>query len=198
LIIEKIDEYCDKLGSVSPTPGGGSAAGIVLSLAASCVEKAMRFSFDDEQNSFLKEISKIKELGLKLSDFDQTTFQNWSEARKLPKETEAQKKERTQKVNITAIECTKVPYEIAKISIKLLNLIAEFLPNCNKWLISDAGVGASMGLSAFESSILNIKINLTYIKNEDFKNELSDFIKNNEIYGVKNRILTDIDKILNY
>jgi formiminotetrahydrofolate cyclodeaminase len=175
VIIENINEYCNKLGSVSPAPGGGSAAGLVLSLAASSVEKAMRFSFEGE-NDFILEANKIKDAGLKLSDDDQISFLDWGKARKLPKETDDQKKIRTEQVNFYALECTRVPYETGKYSIQLLKLILDFVPQCSKWLISDAGVGASFAYASYESAVFNIKINLSFVKDESFKNELIKFI----------------------
>ena len=80
--------FCEKLGSVSPAPGGGAAAGLALSMASACVEKAARFSKGEEPKKILDELVRIREKGHILSDEDQTAFLKWQDARKLPKQTD--------------------------------------------------------------------------------------------------------------
>jgi methenyltetrahydrofolate cyclohydrolase len=189
-----IYDYCGDLGSISPVPGGGSAAGIVLSIAASCIEKSIRFSFDESKftdNVFLKKVIAIKAEGFKFSELDQIAFKNWSDARKLPKETEEEKSIRSVKISELIIECINVPRDISRISFELLQLINEFIPQCNKYLISDVAVGTSFAFSAFESGIFNIKTNLPFLKNENMKKDYDDFIKSNsgEASNLKDGIL---------
>ena len=50
----EIKDFCQKLGSISPTPGGGAAAGICLSMGAACAEKAARFSLEDTDQNFIE------------------------------------------------------------------------------------------------------------------------------------------------
>jgi methenyltetrahydrofolate cyclohydrolase len=198
MLIDNIQTYCEKLGSTSPAPGGGSACGLILSMGASAAEKAMRFSFEEQDNDFTRKVVLIRLNGLKLSDEDQIQFENWANARKLQKDTDEQKKYRNEKVNYYASECAKVPYNIGKNAVDLLNVIEMFLPKCSKWLISDAAVGASFALASLESSIFNIKINLPYVKDEDLKNELKTFVEENmqPSIDLKNKILIFCDKLL--
>lgn len=177
-----IKEYCSNLGSTSPTPGGGSACGIVLALAASCAEKACRFSINDFLTEFLESFVEIREKSIMLSKMDEESFIKWGEARKLPKETDSEKKIRNEQVNYYTAECVKVPYEIARHSLKLIEIIQDFIPHCNKWLISDALVGASFARSSFESAIFNIDINLPLLKDEELKNEVLKFIDESSNY----------------
>ena len=193
-----IQSYCEKLGSTSPAPGGGSAAGIVLSLAASCIEKSIRFSIKDD-NEFVGKTETIRKSGLELSNMDQTAFNNWSDARKLPKENDEQKEYRKNKINELIIDCINVPAGICKKSVELMEMAFEFLPVCNKFLVSDVAVGASFCFSAFESGIFNIMINLPYLKNEEMKKDFLEYIEKStgRMKELRDNILSECSERIN-
>jgi formiminotetrahydrofolate cyclodeaminase len=178
--MDSFKEYCLKLASTSPIPGGGSASGLTLAMAVSCVEKATRFSLEDKKNTYLPQLELIRNIALKLSNDDQIAFANWGLARKLPKITDEEKQIRKNKVEYYSSQCTRIPYEISKNSFKLIEIIEIFIKDCNKFLISDVGVGASLASSSFESGIFNILINIPYLKNENFIKELYHFIDSQE------------------
>ncbi|HBD93824.1 MAG: hypothetical protein A2015_11405 [Spirochaetes bacterium GWF1_31_7] len=195
----KLNEFTEKLGSTSPTPGGGAASGLTLALAAACAEKAVRFSISDISEKICEQLIFLREEGNKLCIDDQNAFSHWQEMKKLPKVTETEKAHRTQQINNAAEQCAKVPLLTAEYSMKLLYTIDEFLPYCNKFLISDAACGVSLAAASFETSIFNIIINLPYIKNDIFKSQLETFITTNPDHFdvIKERILTECRKLLN-
>ncbi|HOV15784.1 MAG TPA: cyclodeaminase/cyclohydrolase family protein [Spirochaetota bacterium] len=183
--MEAFKNFCVDLGSNNPTPGGGAALALVLAFGASASEKALRFSPNDFTDEFLNIFLEVRDAGLKLSLDDQDAFRKWMEARKLPKQTDEEKKIREEKVNYYAKETILVPYQVAKLSVKLLEAILDFIPHSNKWLISDLGVGASCAKSAFESALFNIYINFPYLKDKELYIEIEHFIKENEEYVKK-------------
>lgn len=194
-----LTEFTEKLGSTNPTPGGGAAAGLTLAVGAACAEKAVRFSLSDDTEKILEQLIFLREEGHKLSQRDQDAFLNWQLMKKLPKETDEEKAVRKEKINMAAHECAMVPFLTAEYSVKLLYTVDEFLPFCNKFLISDAACGVSFAAAAFETSVFNILINLPYIKNEIFKNQLETFISGNTEHFdiVKERVLAECRKLLN-
>lgn len=177
-----LKEYCEKLGSKEQTPGGGSASGLVLSLAASCAEKAARFSIDDYLDGYIDSFLSIKENGFIYTKKDQEAFLNWMDSRKLPKSTEEEIKYREEKIQFYVKESISIPLEIIKNCIKLIEIIQDFIPYCNKWLISDLASAVAFAKSSFESSCFNIKINIPYIKDNDFILEVHSFIRKNKRY----------------
>ena len=183
--MQEIKNFCEKLGSTSPTPGGGAASGICLSLAAACVEKAIRFSEVNNSEKIINEIKNIRESGLELSKLDEEAFLGWQEAKKLPKSNEEEKKMREEKINSFISKCIKVPLEICKNAINLSEIIKIFIPNCNKWLISDASIGAFFSDSAFQAGILNININLPFLKDKNLLMEIENFKTNQLPYFCK-------------
>ena len=147
-------------------------------MGAACAEKAARFSLEDTDQNFIEAFVEIRDAGLKLSNEDQNAFLNWQKSKKLPKNSEKEKKIRLEKINFYTAECAKIPLTICINSLKLTEIIQDFLPYCNKWLISDASIGASLSKAAFESSIFNIKINIPYIKDQNLLEEIDNFIHN--------------------
>lgn len=177
-----ISEYCRNLGSNDPTPGGGSATGIVLSLSASCAEKAARFSIHDHLEKYIESFVEIREAGLTLSNEDEAAFLGWKKARELPKSTDKEKKERTDLINLYIKQCVLIPFSIAEKALYLSEVIFDFVPFCNKWLISDLQVGASFAEAAFDSAVYNITINLPYLKDDKLLEESKSFISINKKY----------------
>lgn len=191
--------FCEELGSTAPTPGGGAAAGITLSLGAAAAEKAARFSLKEDSNEdFVNKFAEIREHGHQLCEDDQKYFIEWQKARKLPKESDEEKKIRKEQVDKYAAECARVPLKLGRQAIYLIKTIEEFLPSCNKWLISDAAVGASHAAAAFESSLFNIMINLPYVKDETFASELKAFMNDHvEMFNTtKEKILKKTEEVL--
>lgn len=180
-----IKEYCMALGSNSPTPGGGSASGIVLSLAGSCAEKAARFSIHDHLEKYIESFVEIREEGIKLAADDEEAFLGWKEARALPKSTDKEKYIRTQKIESYIKKCVMTPYKVAEYSLRLAEIIQDFVPYCNKWLISDIMVGTSLAFATFESALYNIDINIPYLKDKKLLEELDLFTNDNKKYFEK-------------
>jgi len=172
-----INEFCEKLGSTSPTPGGGAAAALTLALAAGCAEKAARFSIQESEKhgKTVKIFAEIRGIGIQLSNNDQTAFSGWQEARRLPKNGDAEKKIRAEKINFYVAECVRVPFEICKNALRLTKAILDFAPNCNRHLISDAGIGAFLSDSAFEAGRINIEINKPHLKDNKLLDEINLF-----------------------
>lgn len=193
-----LDDYCSQLGSTSPTPGGGSAAGLTLSLGAASAEKAARFSLKETHSQFIDIFAGIRADGLKLSEEDMLRFVEWNNARKLPKDTEEQKTFRKNECDKAAAECARVPLKTAEFALKLLETVDKFLPTCNKFLVSDAACAASFASAAFEASIFNIMVNLPYIGETNFSGELKQFMNDKVSYfsELKDSILRECEKML--
>ena len=61
----------------------------------------------------------------------------------------------------------EVPYSIAQNCMEVLVLALQIVEKANINLISDIGVAAELALAGLESSLLNVRINLPYIKDEN-------------------------------
>lgn len=191
-------EFIEQLGSTSPAPGGGAAAGISISLGAACAEKAIRFSKGENLADSLETFVKARITGQKLCEEDQFYFLEWQKTRKLPKNTEEEKENRIKQFNKAAIACTAIPYRIGKLAIILLDEIEKVLFKCSPFLISDLACSIIFVKSAFESSCFNIRINLPYIKEYTFEKELNSFltIEYENFVSLEKKLLSLCEKII--
>ena len=175
-----ISAYCDALGSNAATPGGGSAAGVVLSLAANCAAKAAVFSgIDDNQavRTFYDRCKDCAAKALQLAADDERTFLEWKDARALPKDSPEQQEIRTAAVNEAVVRCISVPYNLAKLSLSFRDSLEPFRPLCKKWLLSDLDVAKSFASAAFEAALANIDINMPFLKDDRLKREIEEFLE---------------------
>jgi len=203
LIDKKIHNFLEELASNSPTPGGGSVAALAGALGAALISMVGNLTigkkkYEDVEEDIKKIISSSEKLRYELSQLieeDVKAFNNFMATYKMPKETEDEKKIRTEKIQESLIEAAKVPLKVAYKCLEVLSLSKEVAEKGNINVISDAGVAALMAEAALESAILNVKINLIMIKDEKVKKELSSSLK--EILlkekGQKEKVLEIID-----
>src|SRR5437762_7650651 len=98
-----VEDFIEQLASSSPTPGGGSASALAGAMAAAMVEMVCnltvgREKFRDveaEMRTVLARARELREQMLAAVDEDTRSYNAVSEAYKLPRDTDAQKAERT-------------------------------------------------------------------------------------------------------
>jgi len=185
LIDKKISNFLDELASNSPTPGGGSVAALTGALGASLISMVGNLTvgkkkYENVEEDIKKIVSSSEKLRYELSQLieeDVKVFNNFMSTYKMPKETEDEKKMRTEKIQEALIKAAKVPLKTAYKCLDIMILSQEAAEKGNINVISDAGVAALMAEAALESAILNVKINLRMIKDEKIREELSSSIK---------------------
>ena len=177
----KITDFLEKLSSNAPAPGGGSAAALAAATAASltCMvfnltigKKLYNEATTEIQSKIKLELEKASNLNvlfIELMDKDSEAFTDVISALKMPKETEEEKAKRQVAIQKGYIVALEVPLELATSAYGLYSSIEVAAAYGNKNAITDAGVAALMLQSAIEGAILNVKINLSSIKDERFK-----------------------------
>ena len=172
LIDLNLVEFNNEIDSASPTPGGGSVSALASSIGVSLSrmvghltvgKKKFRALDEDVQNKFKsieEEFLLIKTELTSLIDKDTDAFNLIMAGFKLPKETEEQKLIRKQKILEGTIEAIKVPFIVARLSLRALRNMDYILKYGNKNTISDVGVSTLMLYSGLEGAILNVKINI--------------------------------------
>jgi len=99
-------------------------------------------------------------------DLDAAAFEGILTARKLPKETETQKQERSQAIKEATLQAARVPLETAQLALEVLKLAVRMAAIGNLSAISDAAAGANLALAALKSAALNVRINLQGLEQE--------------------------------
>ncbi|WP_291633425.1 cyclodeaminase/cyclohydrolase family protein [Clostridium sp.] len=180
-----VKEFIEELGSNSPAPGGGSVAALGASLGSALgamvfnltVGKKVynEYSANDKMkiDESLVECLKYQDKFLELMNKDTEDFLILMSAFKLPKETGDEKKLRSVKIQEGYQKALEVPMSVAEEAYKIYDYVEVAAKLGNKNAISDAGVSALMLQASIESAILNVKINLSSIKDETYKGDIN-------------------------
>lgn len=173
----KVEGFIEELSSSLPSPGGGSAAGLVSALAGSLNsmvysltvgKKAFLALDNDKQNLVLEFEKKSKsfiEKSIELMENDRKYFNELMDSYKLPKESEEEKEIRKKTIDNNTIKAMKAPYELVVECLNFYENIDIAVKYGNKMLLSDAGVAALFLHAALESAAMNVKINLNSLRN---------------------------------
>lgn len=190
-----IEKYLEELSSESPTPGGGSVAGISGALSASLIsmvcnltigKRAYRQS-EDEMKKILENARKLREEFTILAQKDTEVFDEVMKAYKWPADSDEEKAERTRAIEETTKRAALVPMDMLRRCESIANLSLSVATRGNENSISDAGVAALMSLTASKAASLNILINLSTISDDDFVAKLK---------SEQNRVLKEIKSLV--
>ncbi len=180
LINLTISDFCDKLSSDAPAPGGGSVAALCGTLAASLGAMVANLTFgkkgykkyNDEINCLGKELQSRKNELLQLIDADTEAFNLLMDA--LSAKTKAKNSENDKdiisaekKYYEATIKATEVPLKVMSKIIELAVPIKRIAEIGNVNAASDAGVAALLIQSGVKSAALNVKINLSGFTDSD-------------------------------
>lgn len=181
LVSMKVDGFLSELASNSPAPGGGSVAALAGSLGAALssmvcnltVEKEKYSDVQKEIKYVLKKSETLRKRLTELIDEDTDAFNDVIKGFKMPKETEKQKEARSKAIQEGYKSAAKVPLETACTCEKIMDVAKVVAEKGNQSSITDAAVSVLMAQAGVESAILNVKINLGSIKDEQFVKKIS-------------------------
>ncbi len=174
-----LKNFLDDLESSLPAPGGGSAAALVGAVSASLGLMVSRLTegkkgYEDQQNEIgkiIKEMIEVKDMLLKGIEEDTDAFNGITAARKLPKSSDEEKKIRKEKLEEAMKEAIRSPWKIALNCQRSMRLNRRLLEIGNKNASSDAAAGAIMAKAAADSVLLNVRINLKYLKKDSYNED---------------------------
>lgn len=178
---ENVFALLEHLSAATPAPGGGSAAALAGSIAASLVamvsgltigKKAYQ-SVEHEMRSVLSEALTLRDKLLELADRDSAAFNAVMAAYKLPKETEANRAEREKAIQAALKRATEIPRQTALHCSRVLELAEIIATKGNKSALSDSGTAACLAEGALQAALLNVAINLSALSDENLVNTYS-------------------------
>lgn len=206
-INEPLKKYMDEAASGSPTPGGGSVAALAGALGAALTSMVCNFTvgkkkYKDVEAEVSQILSEAEQLRFKLLDLmveDTQVYGKVSAAYGMPSGTEKEKEARSAAIQIALKEAMRAPLEVAICCHKILKLNELLVEKGNRNLISDVGVAVLLAESAMRSAILNVEINLSYIKDEKLCQETKDKLRPSLVEAVqlKNKIYESVNQSIN-
>lgn len=174
-----VSDFADEVQTDSVAPGGGSVSALGGVLGASLVAMVSNLSQGKDFVKVYKEICRIgeesedaKSVLLYNIDADTQAFNKVMAANKMPKETEDEIKVRSRAIQAAYKEAIDVPLDTARNCLAALKLARDIAENGLKSSMSDVGVGARMAHAGMHGAILNVKINLPSITDEEYEKKL--------------------------
>lgn len=177
LVERTLRAFSEDLASDRPVPGGGSASAYAGALGAALAAMVARIASKKApgaHDDYIAEVDNLRADLLRLVEDDSAAYSRVADAMKLPKTTDAEKKERQVRMQDALLAAARVPLEIARTCRRLLDSCergAAFAPAA---AASDIGVGALMAEAAVKGAALNVMINLASLKDAAHVKTLSD------------------------
>ena len=166
--------------SKEPTPGGGAIAALTAATGAALAEMVANLTFgkkgyeavQTEMEVLQAKAEEIRNRMLELSQADADVFNIFMNALGLPKNTDEEKAARTAAIQQAYKDAAMVPFEIGELANQIFDLAELASRKGNQNLITDGIIAAINARAAVKSAFLNVRINLSGIKDESFVAEL--------------------------
>jgi glutamate formiminotransferase/formiminotetrahydrofolate cyclodeaminase len=160
--------FSDDLASSAAVPGGGSAAAYAGAMGAALTAMVGRITERKEPSelttALITEADNLRADFIRLVDDDSAAYLHVSEAMKMPKASDDEKRARTERLQTALLAASRVPLEVAKTSRRLLDLCERAVERAASATVSDVGVGAFLAETALRGAALNVMINLASLK----------------------------------
>ncbi len=183
-----LKQLLEKTAGNEPVPGGGSisamhgatAAALGEMLANLTIGKKKYVEVEDKMKNLVKVFSDFRAHFLNDIDRDSDAYSLVSQAYKMPKDTEEQKALRSEKIEEATKIAAIVPMEIAERGVEMLSHIETVANEGNKNAVTDGLVSLMTCRTSILGAILNVRINLGSIKDEEFVEKLVEKCDNIE------------------
>lgn len=205
-IDEPLKKYLDEAASGASTPGGGSVAALAGALGAALTSMVCNFTVgkkkykdvEAEVSQILSEAEELRGKLLELMVADTQVYGKVSAAYGMPKDTAEEKAARTEAIQDALKAAMGPPLEAAICCHKIMKLNEPLVEKGNTNLISDVGVAILLAESAMRSAIMNVEINLSFIKDEALCKETREKLRPlmTEAAELRTKIYQEVNKAI--
>lgn len=173
-----IGEYLEALAGTQAMPGGGSAAGVIGALAAATAE--LMASLTREPTDALLEakekLAALRERALQCAREDEASYGGYLDALSLPKSTDDEKAARRTRLKETMEASARVPLALAVVGVEIVDTLESVILDGNKTVLGDAEAAIVMARATIDVCEINVKANLSFIKDEALADDLRESI----------------------
>lgn len=181
LVEQRVIDFVAATASKEPTPGGGAIAALTAATGAALAEMVANLTFgkkgyeavQTEMEELQAKAEAIRKRMLELSQADADVFNIFMNALGLPKNTDEERAARTAAIQQAYKDAAMVPFEIGELANQIFDLAELASRKGNQNLITDGIIAAINARAAVKSAFLNVRINLSGIKDESFVAELT-------------------------
>lgn len=176
LVDLSVTEFVEVLGSNAPAPGGGSAAAVTASMGIALTKMVTELTVGKKKFAeFEEEVKEIRENATRLQqellvavDKDTEAFNQVSAVFDLPKDTDEEKAVRREAMQAALKVATQSPFDVMVLVKQALEITKQAVGKTNLNAASDLGVAALNLKAGLQGAWLNVLINISGIKDEEF------------------------------
>lgn len=206
LVNLSVKDFLAKTAGSDPVPGGGSIAALNAAIASALTEMVANLTIGkkkyEDKEGLMRKIVAITEnyraSFMKDIDADSEAYNNVFAAFKLPKETDEEKIERNNQIQEATKIAAEIPMEVARKAVDIMDVIVQVADQGNQNAITDACVAIMTARTAAISAILNVKINLSSIKDIEYvalMTQEANYLESEAIMK-EQELLSKVSKIL--
>lgn len=165
----------------SPAPGGGSVAAAMGALGAALGTMVANLSghkrgWDDRWEEFASWAEKgvlMQKRLLELVDEDTDAYNGILKAFEMPKKSDEEKAARTDAIEAATLQASLVPLTVMKEAFRVFELLREMTEKGNPNSVTDGAVGVLAVRACIRGAFLNVRINVTGLKDKTKAEELT-------------------------
>ncbi|MDR1089601.1 MAG: cyclodeaminase/cyclohydrolase family protein [Prevotella sp.] len=176
LVKLSVKDFLAKTAGSDPVPGGGSIAALNAAIASALAEMVANLTigkkkYEDKEDLMRRIASSANNYMASFVrdiDADSEAYNKVFEAFKLPKETGEDKAVRAKEIQAATKQAAEIPMEVARKALDMMDIIAMVAENGNQNAVTDACVSMMAARTAVLGALLNVKINLSSIKDIEY------------------------------
>jgi formiminotetrahydrofolate cyclodeaminase len=175
-----IEEFLEAVAAPTPTPGGGSVAALAGALSSALSRMVASLAIGKEgyegvQGDLKRLEVRGRELGnrlLQLVEEDARAYEAVLVALRLPRKTDEERAARVTAMQAAYQRAAEVPLETMAACSEALDLALVAAQKGNRNAITDAGVAALLAEAGIRGSSLNVRINLSALKDRQVRDRI--------------------------
>jgi methenyltetrahydrofolate cyclohydrolase len=176
------EDLVNALASDAPTPGGGTAAALAGAMGAALAEMVAALTLAKDKyaasHDAVRPIGRAAALArerlLSLAEEDSDSYDAVVAARRLPKDTDGDRAERSRRIAEANRLAAEVPMRTAREAAGVLALMPELAEKGNPNAASDAGAAALLLETSVQAALLNVGINLSGVTDTKFAERMKE------------------------
>lgn len=187
-----IKDFLKVTAGSDPVPGGGSVSALCGALSSALGEMVANLTIGKKK--YIDQEEKMKELAIVFAGYqqefaqaiedDSNAYNEVFAAFKLPKETDEEKAVRSEKIQAATKIAAEVPLSVAQKAYRIMEPLAYVAENGNQNAVTDACVAMMCARTAVLGALLNVRINLSSIKDNEYAERLAkecDLLEKNAV-----------------
>ncbi len=182
-----IKDYLARTANSEYLPTGGCASALSAALAASLTEMVANLTISGQDSvvirSQMEEIAQsMKELRKEFTlaiDRDADSYKELFAAYKMPEGASEEIKSKDEQIQKSILIAVMVPFDVAEMAMRMMDLIAEVARQADKKAMIDACAAIIFARSAVLSALFTIRVNFHLLKSKQIVEDLT--VKSDDI-----------------